>query len=172
MGLLYTKYKIFNFIDKIISLPLSNKKILPPIHIRIKPINACNHSCNYCAYRSDNLQLGKDMQVKSVIPFPKMQEIISDLVEMNVQAVTFSGGGEPFLYSHFVETLKLLNKGNIKFASLTNGSLLAGEAADLFAQNGKWLRISMDGWSDKSYSHYRGVADCEYSMILKNINEF
>ena len=43
------------------------------------------------------------------IPKDKMMEIIDDLVEMKVKAVTFSGGGEPFCYPHFTETLKKLS---------------------------------------------------------------
>ena len=39
MGNFYTQMKIFHFKDKIDSLPRENKKILPPIHIRIKPTN-------------------------------------------------------------------------------------------------------------------------------------
>ena len=91
----YTQLKIFHFKEKIDSLPISNPKILSPIHIRIKPTNVCNHNCKYCAYRAENLQLGQDMEIKDSIPKEKMIEIIDDLIEMDVKAVTFSGGGEP-----------------------------------------------------------------------------
>lgn len=169
---LYSKMKAFHFKDKMDSLPKENDMILAPLHIRIKPTNICNHNCIYCAYRSDNLQLGKDMVKRDFIPKEKMMEIVDDLAEMGVKAVTFSGGGEPFCYPYLLETIKRLIKTNIKFASLTNGSLLFGELADIFARHATWLRISIDGWDDESYSSYRKVKKGEFSKVMGNIRAF
>lgn len=162
MGLLYTKLKIFHYKEKIDSLPLQKEQILAPIHIRIKPTNACGHNCWYCAYKVDNLQLGKDMNKRDFIPKEKMSEIIDDLVEMGVKAVTFSGGGDPFYYPYLLDAVKKLAQTPIKFASLTNGARLQGEVAEIFAHRGTWLRISIDGWDDESYSFYRGVSKGEF----------
>ncbi|MDO8488683.1 MAG: radical SAM protein [Candidatus Omnitrophota bacterium] len=172
MGNLYTKLKIFHFQDKIDSLPVSIDSILSPLHIRIKPTNICNHRCWYCAYRAQDLQLGKDMVIKDTIPQAKMMEIVEDIAAMGVKAVTFSGGGEPFCYPFVIPTVKELIKYHVKFASLTNGALLSGEAAELFAHHGTWVRISMDGWDDGSYIKYRHVQDGEFTKILNNIKAF
>jgi MoaA/NifB/PqqE/SkfB family radical SAM enzyme len=171
MGLKYTKMKVFHYKEKLDSLP-KNEKILPPVHIRIKPTNVCNHSCRYCAYRVKNLQLGKDMQARDFIPREKMLEIIADLSDMGVKAVTFSGGGEPFCYPYLSDAVKALIKARIKFACLTNGSLLTGELAEIFAHNATWLRVSMDGWDDDSYRRYRKVAGNEFTRIIQNIKRF
>ena len=168
----YSAYKIFSFKEKIDSLPFDNPEILPPIHIRIKPTNRCNHNCWYCAYRTDNLQLGKDMKLTDEIPEEKMMEIIDDCIEMGVKAITFSGGGEPLLYPYMKEVLKKLKDSPIKFAALTNGSNLQGEIAELFAFHGTWIRVSMDGFNDESYSKYRNVKKGEFSKIIKNIANF
>jgi MoaA/NifB/PqqE/SkfB family radical SAM enzyme len=172
VGNLYTKMKIFHYKEKLDSLPREENKIRPPIHVRIKPTNACNHNCWYCAYRTDHMQLGEDMVVRDMIPHDKMMTIIEDLSEMGVQAVTFSGGGEPLVYPHLTETVKKLIENNISFATLTNGARLSGEIAELFAYNGTWVRISMDGWDDESYMKYRGCVDGEYTKIIKNIESF
>ena len=172
MGLLYTNLKIFHHKEKLDSLPADVEKILPPIHIRIKPTNVCNHNCRYCAYRSDALQLGKDMKIRDTIPKEKMTEIAEDIVEMGVKAVTFSGGGEPFCYPYLYETAIYFAENNISFASLTNGSRLTGEVAEVFAHYGTWVRISMDGWDDDSYRQYRGVKDGEFTKIIRNIESF
>lgn len=101
MGLLYSKMKVFHFKDKLESLPLSVNKILSPIQIRIKPTNICNHNCWYCAYKMDNLQLGKNMVARDFIPKEKMMEIIEDIIEMGIKSVIFSGGGRTsFISSH------------------------------------------------------------------------
>lgn len=172
MGNLYTPMKIFHFKDKVDSLPLDVDAIEPPIHIRIKPINGCNHRCRYCAYREESLQLGKDMRIADAIPKQKMLEITEDIIDMGVKGVTFSGGGEPLFYPHLVDVLRRLVDSTVKFATLTNGGLLKGEIAELFAKHGSWVRVSMDGWDNESYTRYRGVADGEYDAILKNISDF
>lgn len=172
MGLLYTKTKIFHFKDKVDSLPKTTDKITAPIHVRIKPTNVCAHNCWYCAYRADNIQLGEDMVAKDFIPREKMMEIIDDLVDMGVEAVTFSGGGDPFYYPFLLDTVKRLSQAHIKFASLTNGAKLQGEIASIFAHHGTWLRVSIDGWDDESYSQYRGVPRGEFTKVMKNIGDF
>lgn len=172
MGLLYTKTKVFHFKDKIDSLPKTTDEILPPIHIRIKPTNVCGHNCWYCAYKADNLQLGKDMVGGDYIPKEKMMEIIDDIVEMEVKAVTFSGGGDPFCYPYFFDVVRKLSQMPVKFASLTNGSGLQGKVAEIFAHHGTWLRISIDGWDDESYARYRNVKVGEFTRIMNNIKSF
>ncbi|MFH1318973.1 MAG: radical SAM protein [Candidatus Omnitrophota bacterium] len=171
-GLLYTKMKVFHFKDKLDSLPKNIDEIMPPIHIRIKPTNVCNHNCWYCAYKSKDLQLGKDMVERDFIPRNKMLEIVEDISEMGVKAVTFSGGGEPFCYPYLYETVESLVKHNISFAALTNGSLLKGKLSEIFAKEGTWLRVSMDGSSDQDYSKYRGTADGEFTKIISNMESF
>jgi MoaA/NifB/PqqE/SkfB family radical SAM enzyme len=118
------------------------------------------------------MQLGRDMNVRDRIPLAKMLEIIDDITEMGVEAVTFSGGGDPFCYPHLLDAAKRLSRGGVRFASLTNGSLLSGEIAEFFAHHATWLRVSMDGWDDDSYRSYRDCADGEYSRIMQNMMDF
>jgi len=172
MGLLYSKMKIFHFKEKVDSLPENSAQILPPLQIRIKPTNACAHNCWYCAYRAENIQLGKDMVHRDYIPKEKMMEILSDMAEMGVKTVTFSGGGDPFYYPYFLETVQRLSETPVKFAALTNGARLQGEIASLFATHGTWLRISMDGWDDESYSACRRVPKGEFTKVMNNIEAF
>ncbi|MBN1817477.1 MAG: radical SAM protein [Sedimentisphaerales bacterium] len=172
MGQVYTQLKIFHFPEKVNSLPAQVDAILPPVHIRIKPTNVCNHRCSYCAYRAPDLQLGRDMNERDTIPHEKMLEIIDDLIEMDVKAVTFSGGGEPFCYPHLLEMARKLADSPIRFAALTNGSRITGEVAEVFAHHAAWLRVSIDGWDDASYARYRRVPEGEFARVLKNLRNF
>ncbi len=167
----YSDLKLFQFPDKIASLPREGA-VLPPLHVRIKPVNACNHRCSYCAYLEPHLELGAEMNKKDIIPWPKMQEIIEDLVAMEVKAVTFSGGGEPFLYQHLAECVDRLTAGGVKVASLTNGSRLTGDVARAFAAKATWLRVSIDGWDDESYGKYRNIPSGAFTQLLANMAAF
>jgi len=172
MRVRYSRLKIFHFPGKLASLPRDIGEIRPPLHIRIKPTNACSHRCRYCAYRAPNLQLGRDMDPRESIPREKMLEIVEDLASMGVQAVTFSGGGDPFCYPHLHEAAERLAASGIPFAALTNGARLEGDAAALFARSAAWLRISMDGWDAPSYARYRGVDEEEFDRVIGNIRRF
>lgn len=169
---LYSTLKILHYPEKLESLPESTGKTEAPIHIRIKPTNVCAHNCSYCAYRVDTLQVGRDMDERDQIPRDKMMEIIDDIEQMGVQAVTFSGGGDPFYYKPLLESVKRLAQGPVKFASLTNGARLRGELAEVFATHASWLRVSIDGWDEESYMAYRDVPEGEFSRVMENMQAF
>jgi len=168
----YSSMKIFHYQEKLKSLPPNENIIASPVHVRIKPTNICNHNCSYCAYRSDRLQLGKDMNQNHFIPKCKMIEIIDSCNQIGVKAITFSGGGEPFCYPYLLDASKKLTSHNIKFAALTNGSRLNGEIAEFFSENAVWLRVSIDGWDNKSYSAYRNVPNEEFTKVMNNMKSF
>ena len=172
MGLLYTPMKVFHYPEKLRSLPRDAADIQPPLHVRIKPTNVCNHNCWYCAYRADNLQLGKNMNTADYIPRDKMMEITDDLIDMGVNAVTFSGGGEPFCYPYLNDVVERFAEAGLEFAALTNGSRLKGPVAEAFARHATWLRISIDGWDDESYARYRNVGQGEFSKVMTNMENF
>ncbi len=166
----YSNHKFLLYPDKVEAV--RERRVTPPVHIRIKPINHCNHNCWYCAYRADQLQLGEGIDLKDKIPEAKMFEIADDIVSLGVKAVTFSGGGEPLIYKPLPEVINRLGEGGVKVASLTNGSNLKGKVADAFSEHGTWVRVSMDAWDDDSYAQSRGVKVGEFSRIIDNIRGF
>lgn len=167
---LYSHLKFLNFREHLDAL--AEGRLVAPVHIRLKPINACNHDCWYCAYHVDWLQLGKLMEYKDVIPREKILEIIDDIVGMGVKAVTFSGGGEPLMYPHIAECVEKLARGGVKVAALTNGSNLKGKVADAFAAHASWVRISIDAWDGPSYVKARNVKEHEFDKVVENIANF
>ena len=166
----YSDLKFMNYGNTLSAL--RSREIVPPVHIRIKPTNICNHDCWYCAYHVSDVQLGGEMGARDVMPFEKLNEIADDIIEMGVAAVTFSGGGEPLLYKRLPEIVKKLKKGGVKVATLTNGSNLKGTMADAFQKYGSWVRVSLDGYDDVSYAKARGVKEGEFSNLMNNIKLF
>jgi len=170
MSTLYSNLKFLRYADHVEAL--QEQRVVAPVHIRIKPMNYCNHDCWYCAYRVSNLQLGEDIDYKDTIPEDKMYEIVDDIIDMGVKAVTFSGGGEPLLYKPLPGVVKKLAEGGVRVATLTNGSNLKGKMADAFAEYGTWVRVSTDAWDDASFSESRGIKDGEFTKLLKNMKDF
>ena len=166
----YSNLKFLRFPEHIEAL--RTQRAVAPAHIRIKPINQCNHDCWYCAYRVSNLHLGEDIDYDDKIPEAKMFEIVDDVIAMGVKAVTFTGGGEPLLYKPLPEVVRRLAAGGVRVATLTNGSNLKGRVADAFAEHGTWVRISTDAWNDESFAKSRGVRDGAFTDLLRNIRTF
>ena len=170
MSSLYSDLKFMRYPDQLAAW--RSGTVSPPVHVRIKPMNHCNHDCWYCAYRYDALALGEDIDLKDQIPKEKMEEIIEDVIEMGVKAVTFSGGGEPTLYKTLPDNVERLARGGVKVATLTNGSNLKGQVAEAFAAHGTWVRISMDAWDGPSYAEARGIKKDAFENLFRNMREF
>jgi MoaA/NifB/PqqE/SkfB family radical SAM enzyme len=170
MATLYSPLKYLSYADHLAAI--RERRVVAPVHIRIKPTNRCNHNCWYCAYRADGLQLGEGMREADQIPEAKMMEIVDDLIAMGVKAVTFSGGGEPLLYKPLPAVIDRLAEGGIRVATLTNGSNLKGRVGEALARHATWVRISVDAWDDASYAASRGAHIGAFSQLLTNVRDF
>lgn len=166
----YSQAKMFHYHDKLKAMAAGD--VTPPIHVRMKPINACNHRCFYCCYRHENLFLGENMDEKDMIPENKMKEIVADIVDCGVRAVTFTGGGEPLIYPFIERTLLDLLEGGIKVAVLTNGVHLAGKTASILAEGASWVRISIDSTNREMLAKSRHTSLDDFDIIMDNIRSF
>jgi MoaA/NifB/PqqE/SkfB family radical SAM enzyme len=147
-------------------------KITAPIYIRIKPTNHCNHHCFYCAYDPDfDYILSERFKRQDEIPLEKMREILADLKEIGVKAVTFSGGGEPLIYPHIEETMEKILEYGIDLSIITNGQELRDKKAELLAR-AKWVRISLDASDSKTFAEIRRVSEDLFNQLIENIKNF
>lgn len=165
----YSNLKIFAHAQELIDI--GEGKRISPIYIRIKPTNCCNHKCYYCSYADRELGLRDSVNRQDQIPWEKMQEIISDISEMKVKAVTFSGGGEPLVYPYIVETMQKILEAGIDLSIITNGQLLKDERAKVLS-HAKWVRISLDSASAETYSKIRQVPGEAFGEVCDNIMRF
>ncbi len=149
---------------------VKNGERIAPIYVRIKPTNRCNQNCYYCHYKNPYLELDQ-YKTEDEIPREKMLEIISDFKEIGVKAVTFSGGGEPLLYTCIEEVMEKILEAGIDLSIITNGSLLTGKKAELLSK-AKWVRISLDSGCAETYSKIRGVGENAYEKLCENIKSF
>ena len=163
----YSDLKIFHHTEKVNDI-LTGKRTAP-IYIRMKPTNYCNQNCYYCGSKDDNVPEDRSLDRKAVIPWDKMQEIIQDMSDMGVKAVTFSGGGEPLVYPYIEETIELVRRKKIDYSIITNGQALEGRKAELLV-DAKWIRVSIESARAETYAGIRGVNT--FDKVIRNIGEF
>lgn len=95
----YSSMKIFH--HKEILDAIERGEQTAPLYIRLKPTNLCNQHCHYCTYGNGNSNektwFRDEIDKRDMIPKKKIREILQDIAEIGVKAVTFSGGGTAYL---------------------------------------------------------------------------
>jgi MoaA/NifB/PqqE/SkfB family radical SAM enzyme len=173
----YSPYKIIDFPEKIRAL--REGRITAPIYVRIKPTNRCSHNCSWCAYASGSNRLSEenitgmhdDIHHQDQIPFTKMREVLDDLKEMGVKAVTYSGGGEPLMYPDICETMERTLNYGIDLSIITNGQGLQGGRSNTLA-SAKWVRVSIDYTTAEQMAESRNVVPSNFYRIMANLEAF
>ncbi len=163
----YNKCKLAFHKDKV--LALAKGEITAPVYARVKPTNKCNHHCFYCGYEEDKRRESMDRIAE--IPFEKMMEILENFKEMEVKAVTYSGGGEPLIYPKIVEVLQKTLDYGIDLSIITNGQQLKGKNAEVLSK-AKWVRISSDSADAKTFAVTRRVPEKLFGGLTENIKNF
>lgn len=143
----------------------SSYKRTDNIGIRITLGFNCNFHCKYCLESHVLNPLNKTTITKTIpsvliLKEPSIEERVDNLINKlknnltNVNNITF-WGGEPLVY---LKTIKLLVPKlkklypNVKFSSITNGSLVTKEVAQYLLDNEISLTVSHDG---PTFSNYR-----------------
>ncbi len=165
----YSNLKIFAHAQALNDI--GDGKRIAPIYVRMKPTNCCNHKCYYCSYADNALGLRDSVNRQDQIPWEKMQEIIGDMKDMGVRAVTFSGGGEPLVYPHIVESMQRMLDVGIDLSIITNGQLLKEERAEVLSK-AKWVRVSFDSANAETYARVRQIPVTAFDEVCVNIREF
>ena len=172
----YSKEKILHHPQKVQSL--LEGRVTPPIYVRVKPTNVCNHGCFYCTYadRKGNGNhsfsgIHERTVIRDKIPEEKMEEILKDFRDMGIKAVTYSGGGEPLLYPYIRQTLERTLEYGIDLSMITHGQFLMNPEAEPL-KHAKWVRISQDAISEEEFSRIRRINGKHFETIKRNAEEF
>lgn len=173
MKKVYSAVKIFHHKEALDVIERGGISV--PFYIRLKPTNMCNHHCAYCTYGSGNTTQKTEnrdcIDHRAVMPWEKMMEIIDDMGQMHVKAVTLSGGGEPLTYPHIVEAVEKIKDYGMDLSLISNGELLDEKRAELF-YDAKWVRISFDSPDAGEYAALRGISVKSYEKVIQNIAGF
>ncbi len=155
-------HKLYYHIDRLNDW--NNGLIVPPIYAEISPTSVCNHRCLMCGYE----HLGHK-QIK--IEPAKLILLMNELYESGLKSIVFAGDGEPLINKATVPAIvKAVNLG-MDCALSTNGSLLNNELCDTLAQNLTWIRFSLNGGDEESYSSVHNVAIGSLAKVLGNVGD-
>jgi len=129
-----------------------------PTQVTLEVTNRCNIQCKYC--------LIGDFQKKSlsVLSYEEFKRLISDLSDLGVFTIDFSGG-EPFLRSDLLNLLKYARTLNISVKVTTNGTILRHNIIDSLIDIVDVIQISIDGSAQNIHNTTRGG---ELERIIKS----
>ena len=125
--------------------------------------NRCNFACPMCAVgdaRNEGLARGGDL------PFELLEKVLAECSPY--QPVVDLIGGEPLLYPHLIEGVKLASQRNVLTALTTNGLKLEEHAENLVRAGLPLLQISLDGWDEPS-QEARGLVKGSFDGIRKGV---
>ena len=177
----YSDLKITNFPDKLASF--REGRITAPIYVRIKPLNRCNHDCFMCCYASSNRKAGEaavehvksgmheDIDLSDEIPTERMLDILKDLRNIGVKALTFSGGGEPTMHKGFGQFGQQTLALGMDLSVITNGAFLNTPNTDCL-KHAKWVRVSLDYTDQEEMTKFRRCGPGAFKKLMHGLGKF
>lgn len=127
-----------------------------PITAEIFLTNYCNNRCAYCRYRH---------QVGEYLHFDDFERFAQRLLDLGVQGIILTGGGEPTINPDFDRICEWLEKNNVPYGINTNFNILKRIRPS-------YLKVSLDAVNGEDYSRKRGVKQQTYDRVLENIEVY
>ena len=168
---IYSQSKPLYHLDSIEAL--RDGRTPAPVHVQMILSDLCNQDCSFCAYRMSgglSTELFKTAETHNPnrrMDYEKAIEIVEDCAEMGVQAIQFTGGGEPLVHKHWQHIIHTAQKLGISTALVTNGVNLRWNAA---IERLTWMRISIDAGHEATYTRVRRVSAAHWEKVWKNID--
>jgi MoaA/NifB/PqqE/SkfB family radical SAM enzyme len=122
--------------------------MINPINCEIDLSNYCQLECDFCQFA----QYRKENKVE--LDFDLLIKLVSDLKSLGTKTITFTGGGEPLLYSWFPEAVELVKKHDMGLGLITNGVLL--NRWNYLIKEFTFIRVSLDASTKQTYEEVKG----------------
>jgi radical SAM protein with 4Fe4S-binding SPASM domain len=147
-----------------------------PVTLEIDPSNACNHSCPFCISGHIHLQKYKGTELfnRTIMPKIIFEKLVRDLVNTNIKAINWTGGGEPTLNPFLGEAISFIKSNSkIEMGMFSNGSMLDKfNLFDVLAKSLSWIRISIDAGKASSYNNLRKTnKNNDFNTVITNIKK-
>lgn len=127
-----------------------NGKFVSPINVEVSVSGVCNADCPWCFYRNkqDNTLIDRDVLIN----------FLYEAKEKAVEAITWTGGGEPTLHPDFPDFVEILYEIGISQGLITNG---LNNKIEYNPKLFQWIRVSKTNraWNIENLSALR--ASCK-----------
>jgi len=156
------RYKFKNFPNKQIDSEF-------PPHLIIEPVSSCNIRCVMCFQVDETFS--KNSEFMGTMDFDLFKKIIDDASNIGIQAVTFSGRGEPTLNPKFGDMLEYCKDKFFDIKVNTNATRLNEELMHKIIQSGVTdLVFSIDSYEKDEYESIRVLG--KFDEVQNNIKKF
>jgi MoaA/NifB/PqqE/SkfB family radical SAM enzyme len=149
----FSSDKILKHIDRVDAWLKGKNPI--PVTVEIDMTNSCNHRCPECSgwYFQD-----KDCDS---LPLDLAIDTIKQIAKVGIRGLIFTGGGDPLCHPGTKNAVRLAHDLGLDIGFITNGSLLLKCC--------KWLRISLDAASSKTFEKIHGMYGDTFDRLLDNL---
>jgi len=143
---------------------------LTPICASVDPTNRCNFDCVFCNSYGVVDEGKETMTEEHLIKIADFfGEWGRDSKEGHIKGVYITGGGEPLMNTNTMSLVERLTKNQIQSAIITNGVFFNDESIDIVSRNCRWVGISVDAVTNKTYNLMKGLP--EKSKIFEKVIE-
>ena len=154
---IFGQQKILSHLDKVRSWLDGKDNTL--ITAEIDMTNNCNSNCPYCIGGRVN---------QASLTLKEAQSYISQLKQLGVGGLIFTGGGEPTLNPAIPEAVKYAHKAGLDVGFITNGIVITDEMTKVLLKNCVWCRISLDAGTQEMYQRTHGQGKEFFEKVLEN----
>ncbi len=144
-----------------------NKESLVPFSMELHLTSLCNYDCYHCSYQNRRAN-------SFVVNGSNIKRLVDDIIDMEINGVYWSGGGEPTTIKNFPTYIDQIASSQTEQALITNGVLIHDRWISLLTQF-NYIAISFQASRHDTYEKITGhnTRDKLYSNIrkLRNILE-
>ncbi|MBV1714331.1 MAG: SynChlorMet cassette radical SAM/SPASM protein ScmE [Desulfarculus sp.] len=143
--------------------PTTPRFMRTPRSLTIEITSRCNLRCRYCYFFNNPEVVYRDLPTGEWLTF------FDELGSLGVMTVTLAGG-EPFIREDLPVLLEGIVRNRMRFAFLSNGTLIDDEIAAFIAGTGRCehVQVSVDGSSAQAHDSCRGKGSFE--KVLRGIH--
>lgn len=164
MSYINPRDKVFWHLEELHELKSSGKTSYP-INVEIDLTNRCNLGCEWCHFAythtkgplSNSAKPDGFIDVGDMFDWDLLYSILRQLASQGVKSITWTGGGEPTLYSQFEDASNLAFCLGMDQGIYTNGTRIDNDKAFILKRNCTFVYVSLDECTAEDYKHSKGV---------------
>lgn len=144
----------------------ADRDFKPPVTIYVDPSGQCNWNCIWCNsadYNNEN---------NSLISEEHLLRIADFAAAWGVKSIHIFGGGEPLMNPAINSFLNRIHKNGLEAGLITNGALLNDETIDTILKTCRWIGISLDAGTNKTFMKVKGLKNEKmFSTVLEKLQQ-